>query len=426
VLVILSTGAGLRAQSVLDRRVGLERRGVPIVVERIDDQTIGRLALAAGVPMGFEVLASGPRGFKLTASGKTLNQLLGEIVALDPRYEWREIDGVIVLRPINAWSSEGLLESRVDRVALPDVSAAEVMTYLQRLLGHADSSAAGPGDTSRFSIELPAGATLMDVLNATVRAHGTLAWSLSSKADAEDEFPRTISLFIGASGYGFGIRRDAVVKSSAPAPGRIDRTTATLDRRVGMGRNGQPLVVRGFLGQSSALNLASAAQVPIGFESLPADAHRIDRQEDVALTGMRLADALNVLVAMDPRYEWREFDGVVVLRPSIAWNDPYHPLFKVVTNVKLDDVPAFRAMQTLLKALGGSDRSAVNFPDTRRVSVHVAQGSVLDLINAIVRSHGEMSWHWQERTAKGPARFASMRHTLMFHFGGSGRGFDVP
>jgi hypothetical protein len=50
---------------------------------------------------------SGKRSPTLDIRGTTLRQALDAVVAKDRRYEWRYIDGVVVVRPASAWRDPG-------------------------------------------------------------------------------------------------------------------------------------------------------------------------------------------------------------------------------------------------------------------------------------------------------------------------------
>ena len=56
------------------------------------------------------------------------------------------------------------------------------------------------------------------------------------------------------------------------------------------------------------------------------------------------------------------------------------------------------------------------------------EGTMLELLNAIGRSHGEMCWQWEELSAAQRRIMDGRRHSVMFTlFGGSGGlGFAVP
>ena len=117
-------------------------------------------------------------------------------------------------------------------------------------------------------------------------------------------------------------------------------------------------------------------------------------------------------------------DGVVVVRPAAAWSDPGSVLFKQVPAVHLVDVAPRQAVERLARELGGT-RALEPFPHGRTMSLDQPQGPVLDLVNAIVRAHGEMTWALAPRT--GPdATEEGYRYTLTLEvMGGSGVGFPV-
>jgi hypothetical protein len=62
-------------------------------------------------------------------------------------------------------------------------------------------------------------------------------------------------------------------------------------------------------------DLAFAAQIPIGVELLPGAE---PASKGLRVTGLTVRDALIALMAVDPRYDWREFDGVIVVRPVLG------------------------------------------------------------------------------------------------------------
>ena len=91
-----------------------------------DVELIVNIAGRLGVPFGFEAAGalservsmpfrtSSPNGARpgkivsvrptpLDVRGVTLRQALDAVVAKDRRYSWREVDGVVVVRPVAAW-----------------------------------------------------------------------------------------------------------------------------------------------------------------------------------------------------------------------------------------------------------------------------------------------------------------------------------
>jgi hypothetical protein len=147
----------------------------------------------------------------------------------------------------------------------------------------------------------------------------------------------------------------------------------------------------------------------------------------ITVTGLPLGYVLSTLSARDARYEWREMDGVIVVRPVDAWADGDHPLFRLVNKVRLDDVPMSEALGLVTSLLGSPEHRRASFPDARRVSVDLPQGTMLELLNAVARSHGEMCWQWEELSASHPQFMNGRRYSVMFTpFGGGGLGFAVP
>src|SRR5687768_275057 len=68
-----------------------------------------RFQFGAGVeylPVDCQLLwrYTAPNGESVNLRGLTIGDALRKLSALDPRYRWVEMDGVIVMRPLEAWS----------------------------------------------------------------------------------------------------------------------------------------------------------------------------------------------------------------------------------------------------------------------------------------------------------------------------------
>jgi hypothetical protein len=168
----------------------------------------------------------------------------------------------------------------------------------------------------------------------------------------------------------------------------------------------------------------------MGLEWLPPSERRVILRpgfDGVKLTGMTLQDALATLVALDPRYDWRDLDGVIVFRPVAAWSDASNPLFRSVERVRLDAATVSQAIGLFMSMLGAPEHTRNSFPDTRTFTVDFPGGSVLDLLNGIARSHGEMSWEWEPLTPEDQKFSGGRRFSVLISvLGGGGRGFAVP
>ena len=118
----------------------------------------------------------------------------------------------------------------------------------------------------------------------------------------------------GASG------RDSWPGTPSPA----SRRPNALDRPVGPGVHGAPLTLTASICRGAAGPGDGGASADWPRE------RRRDRssifKEGFVATGSPLHWCCDALVTIDPRYEWRLLDGVVVIRPQTAWDDPANPL----------------------------------------------------------------------------------------------------
>ena len=436
VLLAVVRPLAVQAQSALDRPVGLDFFGKPLVLTKLTATDVGALGAAARVPMGFEAAPSvRPGGWKVEASGKPLRAVLDAIVAADSRYEWRDENGVIVLRPSAAWTDRNnAIYRNVGSIRFDEVGAADAMRIVAALFGTdlVGSQRNDLGDTKRFSLDLPPG-TILDALNGIVRAHGLLTWGLepfppTPLAPGSVVSPFIVSLVNGMRGQaqGIGVHLDGEPhvpelleswrRPQAPPTGPV------LDRVIGKKYNGDALVLHGAY---DLRELAFAAQIPIGVELLPAPT---PAPQGVRVTGLTVRDALTALMAMDPRYDWREFDGVIVVRPVLAWSDPDHPLAREIPAVRLDNATIADAinfqhslLEPGLKYQPERDRGA----DVPRVSANVPRGPLLLLLNALVRSQGTLCWVYEELNDRDTQFFGGRRHQLWLQVpsGGDGLGF---
>jgi hypothetical protein len=434
-LSMLSSVA-VAAQPVLERVVGTDGSGKPLVVKTLTAVEIGALAGAARVPMGFEAaLPNSPRSWKIEASGRRLREVLDAIVAEDPRYEWREDNGVVVVRPAAAWTErEDVLYRAIGAIRFDDIGVAEALRLAAEMFGSEPETFQRDdmGDAKRFNVDLPPG-TILEALNGLVRAHGGLTWGLEpllTVPQAPGPVPWTfvIQLFSRTGrGHGTGIRLDQAPRISEPLNQwrRPDQQPSrpTLDRIVGRKYNGDVMILRGAF---DVPDLAYAARVPMGVELYPAS-ERQAAPEGVRVTGLTVRDALSALVQLDPRYDWREDDGVIVVRPQQAWSASDHPLSRAVAPVHLERVTVIDAInfqQALLepgmKFTPEPDRGA----KVSRFSVDAPRGSLLLLLNAIARSHGELCWRYEELSEEDAAFFGGRSHQIyLLAPVGGGQGF---
>jgi len=431
-LLLLASSAPVFAQSVLDRVVGPTPWNQPLTLTQLNGQNIGGLALAARVPMGIE---SGQRPFRanwsIPATGRPLREVLDALIAVEPGYVWEEMDGLILIRPVERASGDrDVLSIQIDRFQLRDVRSADAINALAVLFGA--GGVAGPGDTRRFSVDMPDGSTIREVLNAIVRAHGTLAWAYEHKQPVGmgEKIPAAISIFIGSSGAGVGISKNARIGRVPQPPVDVVLTggdsSPILDRIVGSDRQGRPVSIS-VLNAPNVAALADASRTPMGVETTNSIREMVPIPRPTIVTGMRLADALATLAAMDSRYEWREMDGVIVFRPRHAWGDAQDRLFLPVRDVQLQRVTLSTVMGLIASTLKSRDHATNYMPDTRRISIDMPAGSLLDLLNAVAKSHGQLTWQVDELSPREQRSSGGRRHVVTLSiFGGGGYGIIVP
>ena len=131
-----------------------------------------------------------------------------------------------------------------------------------------------------------------------------------------------------------------------------------------------------------------------------------------------IADAFDALVTADPRYRWTTQDGVIVLRPSAAWEEGRHFLHQRYPSFILVDQNiggALASLATILshRTINGfeNDLSGLATPQVRRrVSVNLEKGSILEDLNAIVRQHGAAVWEWARRSESRPNAARKVDH----------------
>ena len=432
-----SANAVAQVPAPLDRVVGLDFFGKPLVIKKLTANEIGALGAAAGVPMGFEAAVLGESyPVKVDASGKPLRAVLDAIVAADLRYEWRDEGGVVVLRPAAAWTDRNHpLHRSVGAIRFDDIGASDALQIVVALFGQDlhPSQRNSLRETKRFNLDVPPG-TVLEALNAIVRVHGALAWGVepwppTPTAPGTVLSPFMTSLVNGRVGVSIGI---GVHLDRAPrVPEQVDRWGRPepvpggpmLERVVGRKATGDPLILRGAY---DLPELARAARVAMGLELLPPGDRR-SGSDGVNVTGLSLREALTTLMALDPRYEWVELDGVVVVRPVMAWTQPDHPLSRTTGPARLENatvVDAVHYLQALLEPgmrfTPEPDRSV----EARRITVSTARGPLLPLLNAIARSFGELCWIYEELSDRDTQFFGGRRYQIGLRLpAGEGQGF---
>ena len=120
--------------------------------------------------------------------GLTIRAALEKLSALDPRYRWVETDGLIVMRPLEAWADpKNMLNYTTGSFELEEVNFGGALdAVVSALTGKQHSTAASLAERTeqgarRFSVR--AGATsVAAALDAIVRQHGDAWWEVRLSA----------------------------------------------------------------------------------------------------------------------------------------------------------------------------------------------------------------------------------------------------
>jgi hypothetical protein len=157
-----------------------------------------------------------------------------------------------------------------------------------------------------------------------------------------------------------------------------------------------------------AWRIAETAGVPLVFEASLLDyrdpavaSQRLD------LDGLTVREALDALVAQDPRYGWEEQDGIVVIRPIAMLADPDDALNQRIAGVRGDRVRLEEVLTRATAAVTGIG-APPNPPaaiGSREFALDAPNGTVLELLAAAARAHGRVMWLMPEG-ARGPGQGA--------------------
>jgi hypothetical protein len=209
---------------------------------------------------------------------------------------------------------------------------------------------------------------------------------------------------IGCAALLFGARANAV-----------DVTSSILKGEVYYRRSLPPCEV-----PKAVMRIAKATEIPAGIEGLPDDCRwqpevSAPEQDKVHLTGKRVGEALNELVAADPRYAWIESKGVIVLRPVTAWKNPQHFLHRTIRSFTVVQQHAGVAFQEWRHAVReddtppGSVRPLASEEASRPFTVTIArESSAISALEQIVRAHGRLVWELHYRGPHAECRFATL------------------
>jgi hypothetical protein len=163
-------------------------------------ESLKDIAAGSNVLTGFEAAADPaedadpPRHVRAwSVEGLRVSQALDMLTAVDDRYGWREVDGVINVRPKTAFDDANhFLHRRVNKFTLRDALPLEATFAVHRIFRPTCQITHPIYDEGRdeFVAELPLleqllvtfearNMTVLQILNGFIRAHGALHWNVS-------------------------------------------------------------------------------------------------------------------------------------------------------------------------------------------------------------------------------------------------------
>jgi hypothetical protein len=151
--------------------------------------------------------------------------------------------------------------------------------------------------------------------------------------------------------------------------------------------------------------------------------------ELVNLRGLTIGQAIDRLLAMDPRYRLVLRDGVSVIRPLEAWANATNLLNFTTGSFALNDTTIGGALAAITTAMSGDPSHVPTNLGTgteqgaRTVSFRTGAASAGEVLDAMVRAHGAAYWIVREGAVDRDGQSSRM---IFFHtFDGSGIGTGI-
>ncbi len=172
---------------------------------------------------------------------------------------------------------------------------------------------------------------------------------------------------------------------------------------------GPPTPHAGYL---TVRELTGAAHLVVGFEEsaerqAPLSDRRAESHSGQSVLGGTVRDALDRFVQMNPRYEWREMNGVPVIRPRAAWTDPRDPLNQRVETFSCLNADWHSVLLDIAHLMNPSIVRPASGPPAGgwNLTLNIDGATILEILNHAVRSDGHLSWWLRCRESNGSVEF---------------------
>jgi hypothetical protein len=332
--------------------------------------------------------------------GLTVEAALNKIVAIDPRYEWRERNGVLVIRPVAAWvAADNPLNLEIAGFATRDRNMRDALDAFGAIVFGLPPSARPDHQEQTeflrrtFSVTTKTGPAI-DALDDIIRAHGALTWMASYSRKPASGETLSVTMF-GFDGVG------TLKLDPRHSPDSEEKIVDDPLQRIVDNDFEVPLPLHACSVPATVGKIVKRHQVPAGIEylpeSCPATTPRGAPTPAVSLAGMTVAAALDKLTALDPRFRWVESNGLAVVRPVSAWGDEKNVLNFTSASFAVQDVNLDVAMSAIVSGLQEKPREARGEgvrtnQGSKSFSVKTGPTSVGGALDAIIRAHGDGWW----------------------------------
>lgn len=142
----------------------------------------------ANVPAGVEMIPGScgwesprpPIVDRVHLQGMTLEEAMDRMVEIDPRYYWVENQGVIVIRPVEAWAdTKHFLHTVIEKFELKDANVGAALDAVLRTFQPNRGNLSSQHFFGATEITVATGPiAVVEALEAVVREHGAMSWQV--------------------------------------------------------------------------------------------------------------------------------------------------------------------------------------------------------------------------------------------------------
>jgi hypothetical protein len=339
----------------------------------------------------------------LAVNGLSIRAALDRIIAIDPRYEWEETDGRIIVRGAMLQGT-GILNRRIPGLTLTRATLQDTVRALARTIdpGRPDAGlltmgvgmAVEPNDGAQRSTPGPASisislgeTTVFEALNALARA-GRLSWVIRYDGPADHE--------------GTSITLSSPSNSVVAMSSRAVRVSQDPAARARIRVSPVPSIM-------SAYGIyAARAKVLVGVEMPTEPANRPPNSggQSLDLTYVTSTEAIDQITRLDPRLSWSAAGGIFSIRPRADLMIK-SPLDAVVERFDAQDESVEAILARIAPLVGGRvsgsgggsgtrpgspERALEDAKRARPVSFALGPTTIRQILDTLCRTQGTLSW----------------------------------